>query len=148
MKNGLSRSEQRTGSRTQKQPLDRKSPIQVTCEPDFLDQIRKFVKCSGAIVPVELLPDLVPRINVDSGDFAAAWQRAVAALGVGCLLFISWHSRQGRSRKGLLWLIGVLSGFTVAAVSGAGVSAYAALALATIALWGFDMPGSGTGAVH
>src|SRR5580693_6111916 len=35
-KNGLSRSEQRTGSRTQKQPLDRKSPIQVTCEPDFL----------------------------------------------------------------------------------------------------------------
>jgi hypothetical protein len=42
----------------------------VTCEPDFLDQIRKFVKCSGAIVPVELLPDLVPRINVDSGDFA------------------------------------------------------------------------------
>jgi len=29
MKNGLSRSEQRTGSRTQKQPLDRKSPIQV-----------------------------------------------------------------------------------------------------------------------
>jgi hypothetical protein len=30
MKNGLSRSEQRTGSRTQKQPLDRKSPIQVT----------------------------------------------------------------------------------------------------------------------
>ena len=28
MKNGLSRSEQRTGSRTQKQPLDRKSPIQ------------------------------------------------------------------------------------------------------------------------
>src|SRR6266478_4993152 len=33
MKNGLSRSEQRTGSRTQKQPLDRKSPIQVSCEP-------------------------------------------------------------------------------------------------------------------
>ena len=32
MKNGLSRSEQRTGSRTQKQPLDRKSPIQVSCE--------------------------------------------------------------------------------------------------------------------
>jgi hypothetical protein len=42
----------------------------VTCEPDFFDQIRKFVKCSGAIVPVELPPDLVPRINVDSGDFA------------------------------------------------------------------------------
>jgi hypothetical protein len=36
MKNGLSRSEQRTGSRTQKQPLDRKCPIQVDCEPDFL----------------------------------------------------------------------------------------------------------------
>jgi hypothetical protein len=54
----------------QKRLFDRKSPIQVTCEPDFLDQIRKFVKCSGAIVPVELLPDLVPRINVDSGDFA------------------------------------------------------------------------------
>jgi hypothetical protein len=34
MKNGLSRSEQRTGSRTQKQPLDRKSPIQVACEPE------------------------------------------------------------------------------------------------------------------
>src|SRR6202035_1670556 len=28
-----SRSEQRTGSKTQKQPLDRKSPIQVTYEP-------------------------------------------------------------------------------------------------------------------
>src|SRR5258708_6013156 len=38
MKNGLSRSEQRTVSKTQKQPLDRKSPIQVSCEPDFLDQ--------------------------------------------------------------------------------------------------------------
>jgi hypothetical protein len=38
MKNGLSRSEQRTVSKTQKQPLDRKSPIQVICEPDFLDQ--------------------------------------------------------------------------------------------------------------
>src|SRR4051812_39915500 len=35
-KNGLSRSEQKTGSTTQKQPLDRKSPIQVRCEPDFL----------------------------------------------------------------------------------------------------------------
>src|SRR5258705_13897519 len=35
-KNGLSRSEQRTVSKTQKQPLDRKSPIQVRCEPDFL----------------------------------------------------------------------------------------------------------------
>ena len=34
-KNGLSRSEQRTGSKTQKQPLDRKSPIQVLCEPLF-----------------------------------------------------------------------------------------------------------------
>src|SRR5712671_1171402 len=33
MKNGLSRSEQRTVSKTQKQPLDRKSPIQVWCEP-------------------------------------------------------------------------------------------------------------------
>src|SRR6202022_4241244 len=38
MKNGLSRSEQRTVSKTQKQPLDRKNPIQVICEPDFLDQ--------------------------------------------------------------------------------------------------------------
>jgi hypothetical protein len=28
----------RTGSKTQKQPLDRKSPIQVSCEPDFFDQ--------------------------------------------------------------------------------------------------------------
>src|SRR5258705_1667060 len=37
-KNGLSRSEQRTVSKTQKQPLDRKSPIQVSCEPDFLDK--------------------------------------------------------------------------------------------------------------
>src|ERR1700719_127211 len=33
-KNGLSRSEQRTGSKTQKRPLDRKSPIQVVCEPE------------------------------------------------------------------------------------------------------------------
>src|SRR5712675_2854624 len=37
-KNGLSRSEQRTVSKTQKQPLDRKSPIQVSCEPDFLSR--------------------------------------------------------------------------------------------------------------
>ena len=47
-KNGLSRSEQRTPSKTQttisdqlpshgEKPLDRKSPIQVCCEPDFLD---------------------------------------------------------------------------------------------------------------
>src|ERR1700737_422030 len=33
MKNGLSRSEQRTVSKTQKQPLDRKNPIQVMYEP-------------------------------------------------------------------------------------------------------------------
>jgi hypothetical protein len=95
---------------------------------------------SGHVGPAEASLRLNPDLP--------AWQRAVAALGVGCLLFISWHSRQGRSRKGLLWLIGFLSGFTVAAVSGAGVSAYAAAALATIALWGFDIPGSGTGAVH
>src|SRR5580704_3140915 len=30
-------SEQRTGSRTQKQPLDRKRPIQVVCEPGSRD---------------------------------------------------------------------------------------------------------------
>jgi len=84
------------------------------------------------------------RLNSD----LPVWQRAVAASGVGCLLFISWHSRQRRSRKGLWWLIGVPSAFTVAAVSGAGVSAYAAAVLANITLWGFDMPGSGTGAVH
>src|ERR1700674_4327633 len=34
MKNGLSRSEQRTVSKTQKQPLDRKSPIQVSLSPE------------------------------------------------------------------------------------------------------------------
>src|ERR1700730_332691 len=33
MKNGLSRSEQRTVSKTQKQPLDRKNPIQVIFKP-------------------------------------------------------------------------------------------------------------------
>jgi hypothetical protein len=33
MKNGLFRSEQRTVSKTLKQPLDRKIPIQVRCEP-------------------------------------------------------------------------------------------------------------------
>ena len=40
-KNGLSRSEQRTGSKTQKQPLDRKSPIQVYCEL----RSRRMKKC-------------------------------------------------------------------------------------------------------
>src|SRR5258705_12313224 len=43
MKNGLSRSEQRTVSKTQKQPLDRKSPIQVRCEPDFRGRIPSMI---------------------------------------------------------------------------------------------------------
>src|SRR3984893_18329336 len=49
MKNGLSRSEQRTVSKTQKQPLDTKNPIQVSCEPDFLDQrqSRSVVSLAG-----------------------------------------------------------------------------------------------------
>src|ERR1700722_13253787 len=45
-KNGLSRSEQRTGSKTQKQPLDRKSPIQVHCKPDFLGDFREGAACN------------------------------------------------------------------------------------------------------
>src|ERR1700732_2746434 len=51
-KNGLSRSEQRTVSKTQKQPLDRKSPIQVSCEPDFLDPGADRALCDR---PQELL---------------------------------------------------------------------------------------------
>ena len=50
MKNGLCRSEQRTGSRTQKQPLDRKSAIQVSCEPNFLDKVPN-TSCRHKLAP-------------------------------------------------------------------------------------------------
>src|SRR5882757_8795063 len=51
MKNGLSRSEQRTVSKTQKQPLDRKSPIQVSLSAASLNH-----EDIGMMQRVDILP--------------------------------------------------------------------------------------------
>jgi putative intracellular protease/amidase len=76
MKNGLSRSEQRTGSRTQKQPLDRKSPIQVT---GFTNTEEEAVGLT-TVVPFLVEDELKAKGDIFSK--AADWQPYVLTDGL------------------------------------------------------------------
>jgi hypothetical protein len=75
-----------------------------------------------------------------------AWQRAGAAMALGCSLFISRRSRQSPWKVRLQMGIGHLVALAVAAACGAGlITNAAALTFATV---GFDVAtGSGTGTV-
>jgi hypothetical protein len=93
---------------------------------------------TGHVGPAEASLRLNPNIP--------AWQRAGAAMGLGCSLVISWRSRQSPWKVRLQTGVGHLVALAVAAVCGAGlITNAAAFTFATI---GFDAAaGSGTGTV-
>src|ERR1700732_2485999 len=77
-KNGLSRSEQRTVSKTQKQPLDRKSPIQVTCEPVSRGNSPSYVEKPRFSAGVRV--GASGTVGRDAQDAATSGLRAVISL--------------------------------------------------------------------
>src|ERR1700736_5913627 len=93
MKNGLSRSEQRTVSKTQKQPLDRKNPIQVSSEP-----------CCGVDVLLSFLSFLLCRLSVFPASFPveinALWYNALCLLWFTEVAIATWRAAPRTTRGG------------------------------------------------
>jgi hypothetical protein len=94
---------------------------------------------SGHVGPAESSLRLNPNVP--------AWQRAAAAVAVGCLLLLPWRPRR-RSWKPFLWeLLVFVTAFAAAYASGAGVIVNAAAVLTNIVLGRFNATSSGTFAV-
>jgi hypothetical protein len=94
---------------------------------------------SGHVGPAESSLRLNPNVP--------AWQRAAAAVAVGCLLLLPWRPRR-RSWKPFLWeLLVFVTACAAAYASGAGVIVNVAAVLINIVFGGFVTAGSGTDAV-